>query len=68
MREAVPQEMKATLHRTTRRHQGRQCVQYQTCTSQDEGRNVTQENRKCCIVKDITRLFRSDCLKALGTI
>lgn len=49
MRETVPREMKPTLHsvqRTTRRHQGRHCVQYQTCTSQDEGRNATQGNNK----------------------
>lgn len=48
MMESAPQGMKHTLHsipRTTQRHLGRHRIQYQTRTSQDEGRNTTEENK-----------------------
>lgn len=70
MRETAPQGMKPTLHsieRTTRRHQGRQCVHYQTCTSQDEGRDANQENKKG-LHRERHHKVILKCLKTLGTI
>lgn len=71
MRETAPQGMKHTLHsiqRNTRRHRGGTVFDIRHARLRMKEGTLPKKTRKGCIVKDITRLFKSDALKTLGTV